>query len=546
MTQRTLTRMHGLMSVLVVILCMVSCTQASKQSMTDGLVLPNEDDSGLYSCKIVFEGGIEQYAEFNPESLSHSDTRAAVNSGESVIDADGNLMATLIDDTEYRSFNRTQTRAAAEWSDGATVYLLFQTGGNKVQGRAVYSSSTSEWTLYYYNPIANTEGATYLAYYFEGTVEPDHTNLRMLLEPTTAVYGTTTALYVKNGHDITVQAILKPIYGRVKFKGESGYSFKVAGLNYCNYLTFSDASLNTCGLDSLITIGADGYSPFYYGGFMFENQEMVVSTDRTRYLTDYATGIMAAGKSGIIETPCQSKSNGWIRRDYNEKDLLFNLNGTSFAMKYVEAGSFQRSFVANEMDIVQTVTLTKDYYMAETEVTNGLWYSVCGGNWNDLKTSWNARNHITWSAIQDDFIPALNSLSGLSFRMSTEAEWEYAARGGKYEHGYTYSGSNNINDVAWYKSNQGSNSGHRVALLAPNELGLYDMSGNLREWCSDFYADYTPFNLTNPTGPATGSDRVSRGGSWDGDAGDCGVLFRNSNSPSYRSSYLGMRLCLSL
>lgn len=136
----------------------------------------------------------------------------------------------------------------------------------------------------------------------------------------------------------------------------------------------------------------------------------------------------------------------------------------------------------------------------------------------------------------------LNQKTGKSFRLPTEAEWEYAARGGKKSNGYKYAGSNNIGSVACYTDNSGSKT-HSVKGKSPNELGLYDMAGNVWEWCSDWYGNYSRGSQTNPQGSSSGSIRVLRGGSWRGYARSCRVSYRNGNDPGGRSRNGGFRLC---
>ena len=134
-------------------------------------------------------------------------------------------------------------------------------------------------------------------------------------------------------------------------------------------------------------------------------------------------------------------------------------------------------------------------------------------------------------------------MTGQNFRLPTEAEWEFACRGGNNSRGYKYSGSNNLGSVAWYDDNSG-NKTHSVATKSPNELGIYDMSGNVWEWCSDWYGDYSSDAQTNPKGPVSGSGRVSRGGSWYYNVGGCRSSLRDRSFPAYRDFNLGLRLAL--
>ena len=150
---------------------------------------------------------------------------------------------------------------------------------------------------------------------------------------------------------------------------------------------------------------------------------------------------------------------------------------------------------------------------------------------------------VSWHDCKE-FITKLNKLTGKNFRLPTEAEWEYAARGGNKSKGYKYSGSNTIGNVAWYDDNSGEAT-HNVKTKSPNELGIYDMSGNVWEWCEDWYGDYSSGSQTNPAGPSSGSNRVFRGGNWDRYAEFCRVSLRLSIFPDYRDVLLGLRLCLS-
>ena len=150
--------------------------------------------------------------------------------------------------------------------------------------------------------------------------------------------------------------------------------------------------------------------------------------------------------------------------------------------------------------------------------------------------------YVSWDEVQE-FISRLNTLTGKRYRLPTEAEWEYAARGGNKSGNYRYSGSNFVEQVAWFSSN-GGDSNHPVGTKSPNELGIYDMSGSVWEWCYDWYGDYGSASQNNPTGPASGSWRVIRGGGWYDSSSDCRVANRSNRNPRLRSDNIGFRLVL--
>lgn len=238
----------------------------------------------------------------------------------------------------------------------------------------------------------------------------------------------------------------------------------------------------------------------------------------------------------------------------------FMVNGVTFYMVAVEGGTFTMGATpeqGSEADYrekpAHNVTLS-NYIIGQTEVTQELWLAVMG--YNPSGFTGNLQHpveNVSWNDCQE-FINKLNELTGRTFRLPTEAEWEFAARGGKKSKGYKYSGSNNIDDVAWYYENSndvGTNSPdygtHIVATKKPNELGLYDMSGNVFEWCHDWYNSgyYAWSPAVNPTGPDTGSTHVSRGGSWGSNACLCRVSNRMTDSPSFMVNRRGLRLASS-
>ena len=287
----------------------------------------------------------------------------------------------------------------------------------------------------------------------------------------------------------------------------------------------------------------------------------------------------------------------------NEIDIFSNLSYDE--MVYVEGGTFLMgaqnsssswpnydSSASSHEQSVHAVTLSS-YYIGKYEVTQGLWEYVMSysgkaadgsqlspvepylGSDKPSSSRGVGSNYPVYYVSYDDivnyFIPRLNKITGKKFRLPTEAEWEYAARGGQkdeytrthtspiqnsgsgtyYKYAgsdtyYKYAGSDTIGDVAWYYSNSGSKT-HPVGNKSPNALGIYDMSGNVWEWCSDWYSSgFSNAPQTNPQGSATGSYRVVRGGSWYFDAQNCRVSNRRSNTPDNRNDHRGLRLALCL
>ena len=243
-----------------------------------------------------------------------------------------------------------------------------------------------------------------------------------------------------------------------------------------------------------------------------------------------------------------------VRENGGESSITFfgnqtiTVNGVSFDMVYVEGGTFdmgatteQGSDAESYEKPVHIVTLS-DYNIGKWEVTQELWEAVMGSNPSYFKGAQNPVEQVSWFDCQR-FIRRLNSLTGMTFRLPTEAEWEYAARGGKKSLHYKYSGSGNIGNVAWYYNNSGKKT-HAVGTRTANELGIYDMSGNVEEWCSDWYGGYSAGAQTNPQGPSSGPSGVLRGGSWNDGARDCRVSNRRRGSREFSDGIRGLRLVL--
>lgn len=283
-----------------------------------------------------------------------------------------------------------------------------------------------------------------------------------------------------------------------------------------------------------VTLKKEGYADKVVTAEVKEGETTVISGALEKIASD---GVVAGG--GVSNGTSTSVGG----------TLEFNFNGVKFVMVPVQGGTFtmgataeQGSDAYSDEKPAHSVTLSS-YYIGQTEVTQELWTAVMGSNPSFFKGTNLPVEYVTWNDCQT-FITKLNSATGKRFRLPTEAEWEYAARGGNKSRRYKYSGSNDVGSVAWYDGNSGDKT-HPVATKSPNELGIYDMSGNVWEWCQDWYESYSSRAQTNPTGPSSGSNRVRRGGSWCCNARNCRSSNRYHYTPSCSRNILGLRLVLS-
>ena len=225
-----------------------------------------------------------------------------------------------------------------------------------------------------------------------------------------------------------------------------------------------------------------------------------------------------------------------------EEDKIFMVNGVTFKMIAVQGGTYtmgatsEQGSDADDDEKPAHKETVVDFMIGETEVTQELWQAVMGNNPSNFKGDMQRPvEQVSWNDCQT-FIRKLNQLTGQNFRLPTEAEWEYAARGGNRSKGYKYAGSNSGDAVAWYWDNS-DHTTHKVKTKQPNELGIYDMSGNVWEWCQDKWCD-------NYNSPRNSGHRVLRGGSWINYARFVRVSSRYSGTPGIRGSNYGLRLAL--
>ena len=308
----------------------------------------------------------------------------------------------------------------------------------------------------------------------------------------------------------------------------------------------TDASYTITSSDpSWLTISQDGNT---FTAMVTEN---TTGKDREAAITVAMTGSTSGELQQVVIPVKQSHFwAGVIEIEGGDKILMIDGHGisTSFWMKAIYGGTFQMGSSDSEADSNEQPThqvSLSGYSIGTTEVTQELWEAVMGTNPSSFRGEKLPVENISWDDCQK-FIEKLNALAahiGYQFRLPTEAEWEYAARGGNKSLGYKYSGSDDIDAVAWYNENRDSKT-HAVGTKQANELGLYDMSGNVWEWCQDWYDNYGSDALTNPSGPSNGYYRVYRGGSWANYATCCRSSYRSNSTPSNHNGSLGFRLAL--
>ncbi len=441
------------------------------------------------------------------------------------------------------------------WQAGDTIYLQFKSYSNLIDGVAIYQNDNT-WMVNYYGSLPSDFEGQCEAYFFDGAKSA--TSTEVMLDDKTAIYCDRQATWLLEGDEMRVTAHFKPMTGRIRFKSTTGTQYFATGFK--SYTTYSITNNTFTSAEAFAEgyVGSDGYTPYYYGFFASESNKTITFHDAENYVffsRQLPPTALVQGYSGCLSVPTMTDRNEWTLHELN--NLIIKVNGVSFVMVPVMGGTFTMGATAEQTGVysdekpAHQVTLSS-YYIGQTEVTQALWQAVTGYSPTSDGMSWYSYKglgdnypayYISYNDVQS-FITKLNSLTGRTFRMPTEAEWEYAARGGSKHKGYLYSGDNLFDDVAWCTNNSWSQS-HPVAQKAANELGIYDMSGNVWEWCSDWYGAYTSSSQTNPTGPSSGSCRVLRGGGWDSEIKSCRVASRGLSTPSPGGIYSGVRLALS-
>lgn len=430
---------------------------------------------------------------------------------------------------------KVATRAGSTegWNDGDKIYLRFTSPLGITTGEAVYNSTKANWTLSYYGSLYEGAANTCTAVYVENAEKVEGSVVS--LTEGSVIYEDNTGSYIVEGGDLTVTANLSPKVGRLRFTGTSGKTMKVYGIShYTTYDASTHLFTNTNAAFENV-VNSDGYTDYAYGYFSDEeNPSVKLWIDKKEaYTRFFSSNVLAAGESGVMTIPTEASHSSWTW------GLTFNIQGKIMTMIPVEGGTFA---MGNESETnsspVHNVTLNS-YCIGETEVTGEFYYKVTGST-----STGNTKPLHTYQPYWLTFAKTLTTQTGAKFVLPTEAQWEYAARGGKKSKGYVYSGSNKIDEVAWYKSNS-NNERHPVKQKLPNELGLYDMSGNSIEIVRDYWYAYSESSEINPVGATSGNYYVARGGRYSSDAQSTTTTYRAQWS-TYQSDsyYIGGRMVI--
>lgn len=405
-------------------------------------------------------------------------------------------------------------------SKNSRLYVRMVGAAGPVLGQATYDEELSEWSFTYNGSLAGATSGEAHAVLFDKSIESEN-SVGLKLHYYTPIYEDSAASFAVDESGISLHASLAPKTGRLSLvhdleEGQSRYISRVGGISYYCFFdlsSFSFQSQDLCKYDNgniVLKRGESGNGEYIYGFFTEEEDPRIMLYYSNRYYYKYMPqAALQAGVSGYLDVP-DVNAAGWKGYDYS-RDFWINRDGDSGCrcnVYFVPGGSFMMGNDADETARPAHKVTLKPYYMGNYEVTRNQWYNIMGepADWKGSDLPADSR---TYEEIQK-FITALQAYSTetakFRFRLPTEAEWEFAARGGIFSRGYMYSGGNTLSEVAVHQAD------YAVGLKNSNELGLCDMSGNIAELCADWYGPYPSEAQVNPTGPASGEYRVVRGG----------------------------------
>lgn len=485
-------KLHYIIAILSgLLLCLASCQR----------VAPVEDFDGEHNCELRLDGG--------------------------VIPFDGG------------------TKAGGEFTptNDNRIYVRMVAGNKAVLGVAKYDEGTAAWSFTYNGSLGGATQGSAHAVLFER--EFRETSLQVTCGYTTPIYEDADASFSVADGAITLTARLAPKTGRLSFvhnyEMNSGWwiGSSLTGISYYTSFNLSDFSFAAQdGIYSEFSQVKGGNDEYLYGFFTDAESPFIRLFSGSYFIQHFPKNTLQPGSSGYLTLPYNGENN-WIEFPGNLETAIGGRNGSAgvrFGMRYVPAGTFQMGSTQQEAaKPVHQVTLPH-YYIGEKEVTRDVWYNVMGepSDWANNIAPVSDR---TYDQIQE-FIKKLNETTGNRFRLPTEAEWEFAARGGIYSKGYMYSGSDQLDEVAIRWADLA------VGARKANELEIYDMSGDVAEICADWYGPYSEGEQISPTGPDSGQQRVLRGGNRYDDDHTCAVWYRSSIDIYTLSYEVGFRLAM--
>ena len=471
------------------------------------------------------------------------------------------------------SIDRWDTATKAEgtdaWPDWARIFVQLSNGRQYLPLEVYYANGTwsverveltgeNSWSTSVPD-LTGFSGGYCRCYYFEREEDNgfrgDYFNRNgdgtiSVPNAETAVYHDADAIFSIVDGVLEFKAHLEPLTGRIRFvrpvsdpRGDDWYNPGVYGMRRYTVLDRTTFEMQTSATYFTTSINSGKESSRYvYGVFDDPDRRTLTVVDgkwnpTAAYERSFREDILAPGSSNQTYMPIEQSHNEWYRYDGNIEGWSINLGNTNLngmSMYYVVPGTFQMG--GEDARPVHNVTLTRGFYLSETEITKDMWYRVMGEP-SDYANAAVPVTGKTWEEVQA-FIAVLNAKSGYSFRLPTEAEWEFAARGGMKSHGYKYSGGDDYADVAVHDGNW---SMQAVKTKNTNELGFYDMSGNASEWVNDWYAAYPTGTVVDPKGPDSGEVHVRRGGNRGQDLRYLTVTYRDLDSDL---SLTGFRLAM--
>lgn len=385
-----------------------------------------------------------------------SDVEQGAQSGKHTIKMEFTGSVIGFDQSASTKGNVGSRAASTSWSEGDKIFITFYNGTNIVPGEATYSSA-SGWSVSYDGDLATGNNLKCEARYFVNATFSSSSLVS--LNSNSEIYEDLNATYAYSNGSLTVTATLSPKTGRLRFTGKAGENIHMTGITV--YTTFAPAINTFSTSNAMITssVAENGNTPYIYGYFTDDERRLGLVGDDYAFTRTCTSSMFNTGESGYMAIPSEASHNNW------KSGLYVKASGVEFKM--IPVAGLESGF----------------FLMAETETTEALYNSVNGTS----STSLLPVDNISYSAITS-FIEKLNNETKLNFSLPTAEQWKYAAKGGNKSQGYTYAGSNTPGDVAWYAANCSSK--QKVKTKAPNELGIYDMSGNVAEFTTTYESAY--------------------------------------------------------